>query len=111
MRKELGKIERVSIGLGGYQGVMLGIHFILSGKGWGANDTKSAWDYNLIKCTERCEWTEDQRALQYVDIMRYISDLLESAKVTSVDKLVGKPIEAEFDGMVLKSWRILEEVL
>jgi hypothetical protein len=31
--------------------------------------------------------------------------------VSSIDKLVGVPIEAEFDGMELKNWRILTEVL
>jgi hypothetical protein len=45
---------------------------------------------------------------------RKVSQLLKDAKVDSVDQLLGKPIEAEFDqggcGQ-LKDWRILKEVL
>lgn len=43
--------------------------------------------------------------------MRYVSGLLKDAKVSSVDRLVGKPIEATFDGQVLESWRILTEAI
>jgi hypothetical protein len=43
--------------------------------------------------------------------MRYISSLLKDAKVDSVDKLKGKPVEVTLDGNQLKSWRILTEVL
>jgi hypothetical protein len=43
--------------------------------------------------------------------MRYVSKLLKEAKVDSVEKLKGKPIEATFDGNMLKEWRILTEVL
>jgi hypothetical protein len=43
--------------------------------------------------------------------MRYVSKLLRDAKVDSVEKLKGKPIEATFDGNTLKEWRILTEVL
>jgi len=35
MTKELGKIEKVTFGLDGYQECMLGIHFVFSGAGWG----------------------------------------------------------------------------
>jgi hypothetical protein len=43
--------------------------------------------------------------------MRYVSSLLKDAKVNSVDQLKGKPVEVTFDGNMLKSWRILTEVL
>jgi hypothetical protein len=43
--------------------------------------------------------------------MRYVSKLLKEAKVDSVDKLKGKPVEVTFEGNTLKSWRILTEVL
>jgi hypothetical protein len=43
--------------------------------------------------------------------MRYISDLLHDAKVDSVEKLKGVPVEILFEGNTLKEWRIFTEVL
>lgn len=111
METKLGKIESIRFGHGGYQDAMLGIHFTLSGSAWGVCDSKCAWDAEQIKWTESCEWTENTRHKWYSDIMYYISELLAQAKVNSIDKLMGKPVEATFDGNVLKSWRILTEVL
>ena len=36
---------------------------------------------------------------------------LDDAGVTDVYKLKGKPVECVFEGVNLKSWRILKEVL
>jgi len=111
MEKRLGKIESVSFGLGGYQGAMLGIHFSLGADGWGVNDSKANWDAETISCSEHAKWTESDRDGWYAEIMRYVSKLLKDAKVDSVDKLKGKPVEVTFDGNILKEWRILTEVL
>jgi hypothetical protein len=40
-----------------------------------------------------------------------IKGLMEDAKVTDFSNLKGIPVEAEFDGDILKSWRVLKEVL
>lgn len=40
-----------------------------------------------------------------------IKQLLEDANVSSVDDLVGKPVEATYENNSLKSFRILKEVL
>jgi hypothetical protein len=111
MTKELGKIEKVRFGHCGYQDACLGISFVLRGKGWGLQDSKSAWDAELIEHTEHTKWTEEDRNKQYSEIMRYVSKLLKDAKVDSIDKLEGKPIEVTLDGMLLHEWRILTEVL
>jgi hypothetical protein len=111
MEKKLGKIESAKFGHGSYQDAMLGIHFFLSADGWGVNTSMSTWDARMIECSEYARWTEEDRSKQHDEIVRYISDLLADAKVSSIDKLVGVPIEAEFDGMELKNWRILTEVL
>ena len=111
MEKKLGKIESVKFGHGGYQDAMLGLSVTLSASGWGVNDFKGNWDAELIKCTENTKWTEEDRDKGYSDTMRFVSKLLKEAKVDSVDKLKGKPIEATFDGNTLKEWRILTEVL
>ena len=111
MEKKLGKIESVSFGLGGYQGAMLGLHVTLSSKGWGVGDSKGNWDSEQVKWSEHSKWTEEDRDGWYAEIMRYVSKLLKEAKVDSVDKLKGKPVEVTFDGNILKEWRILTEVL
>jgi hypothetical protein len=111
MEKRLGKIESVSFGLGGYQGAMIGLHVTLSGESWGVGDSRANWDSEQIKWSENTKWTETDRDMWYSGIMRYISTLLKDAKVDSVDKLKGKPVEVTFDGNQLKEWRILTEVL
>jgi hypothetical protein len=42
--------------------------------------------------------------------MRYFSKLLKVAKVVSVDKLKGIPVDVKLDGITLKVWRVLTEV-
>ena len=43
--------------------------------------------------------------------MRYLSKLLNDAKVDSVDKLKGIPVEVTLEDNTLKEWRVLTEVL
>ncbi len=111
MEKRLGKLENVKFGLCGYQEACLGISVTISGDGWGVGDSKSTWDANQIKHTEHCQWTEEDRSKGYDEVMRFVSDLLKDAKCNSIDQLNGKPVEAKFEGMTLKGWRILTEVL
>jgi hypothetical protein len=111
MEKRLGKIQDVRFGLGGYQDAMLGIHVTLGNEGWGVGDSRANWDVEQIKWTENTQWTEEDRDGWYAEIMRYVSKLLKEAKVDSVDKLKGKPVEVTFEGNTLKEWRILTEVL
>ena len=111
MKKRLGKIESVSFGLGSYQGAMLGLHVTLSDGSWGVGDSKANWDAEQVKWSEHTKWSEEDRDGWYAEIMRYVSKLLKEAKVDSVDRLKGKPIEATFDGNILVEWRILTEVL
>lgn len=107
MNKQLGKIKRVSYGLGGYQDAQFGITFDLGGDGWGVGDFHGTWATH----SKGCKWTvEDQRSA-FADTAEYIRDLLKAAKVHSVDRLVGIPVEVTFDGNCLKSWRVLTEVL
>ena len=111
MEKRLGKIEEVHFGLGGYQGAMLGLHVTLGDGSWGVGDSKANWDSEQIKWGEYTQWSEEDRDGWYSEIMRYVSTLLKEAKVDSVDKLKGKPVEVTFEGNTLKEWRILTEVL
>jgi hypothetical protein len=111
MEKKLGKIESVSFGLGGYQGAMLGLHVTLGDGSWGVGDSRANWDSEQIKWTEHTQWSEENRNVWYAEIMKYVSKLLKDAKVDSVEKLKGKPVEVTFNGNTLKEWRILTEVL
>jgi hypothetical protein len=111
MEKRLGKIEDVHFGLGGYQGAMLGLHVTLGDGSWGVGDSRANWDSEQIKWTEHTQWSEEDRNVWYAEIMKYVSKLLKDAKVDSVEKLKGKPVEVTFNGNTLKEWRILTEVL
>jgi len=114
--KYLGKIESVKFGHCGYQGTALGVSFTFTFDDCcGVGTCKSAWDAELIKHTDSCKWTEEDRSNQYAEIMRYVSKLLKDAGCNDFAKLSGKPVELEFDGDgiggTLKDWRILTEVI
>lgn len=109
--KRLAKIDSVKFGITGYQDAQLGISFGFKGERWGINDLKAFWDPNLVECDSFCKWTEKERDNALAQIMRYISDLLRDAKVSTVDQLKNIPVEIITENNTLKSWRILTEVL
>ena len=111
MKKTLGKISHASFGLGGYQGAMIGIHIELSIDEGGVSCGKHQWDKNRIECSKHAHWTELDRDRGYSDIVRYISDLLNDAKVNTIKDLVGIPVEATLSDGSLKEFRILTEVI
>lgn len=110
MIKQLGKIEKFDIGLGGYDGAMFGLSITLSGPGWGVSDFDGTWSSHP---REYSQWTEEDQIKKWGMMCRRIVDLMEKAKVTTCADMVGIPIEASFNGPsgTLDSWRILEEVL
>jgi hypothetical protein len=112
IEKRIGKIQEVSVGFGGYQDAMLGLSVTLGSDkdGWGVGEFKGFWGPD-VDHSERCKWTEEQRRGAHADTMLFIGKILQEAKVSSVDKLRGKPVEVELDFNTLKSWRILTEVL
>ena len=110
MEKRLGKISSATFGYGGYQDAQFGLSIGIEAPGWGVGDFKGAWSTD-IKVDKHTQWTEEDRSKHFADTMRFLNDLLRKAKVRDVSKLRGIPVEVEFDGTLLKSWRILEEVL
>src|SRR4249919_2817515 len=111
VRKELGRIQRVRVGHGGYQGCMFGVTFELGGKGWGVNDNWGAWSPALIKRGEHTQWTEESRRAELADVCTRLSVLLKEANVDDVMALEGQPVEITFkDFNTLDSWRLLTEV-
>jgi hypothetical protein len=108
MEKILGKITDVKFGYGGYQDTMIGISFTLEGKGGGCGDFWGEWAF---KHDNAMKWTEQERINGLGKMVMKINNLLQEAKVTSVDKLKNIPIEITFENLKLKSWRVLTEVL
>lgn len=107
---ELGKITGIKIGRGGYQDCMFGVSVSLGGNGWGCADFRGTWDFDVS--STGAEWTETDRERTIAATIRWLSDLMLSAKVDDATKLKGIPIEATFsNGNKLESWRILTEVI
>ena len=111
MEKKLGKIQSVRFGHGGYQDACIGLSVTLGDGSWGVGDFKGTWDPELITRSEYTKWTEEERTKGFDDTMRFVSKLLKEAKIDSVDKLKNIPVEVTFEGMSLKEWRILTEVI
>lgn len=107
---KLGKIQKVSFGLGGYQDTMLGISLMLGASTWSTHYHKGFWGPD-ITVTERTQWTEDDRTAEFAELVHYVGELLSNANVKCVADLKNIPIEVTFEKNVLKSWRILEEVI
>lgn len=109
--KALGKIEKVYFGYGGYQDMQFGLTVVLSFDGKGCMDfIDGGWSEN-VKSDKYTKWTEEDRSNQRVEMIKKINKLLKDAKVKTIDELKGKPIEITNEGLTLKSWRILTEVL
>ena len=107
MENKLGKISKVSFGFGGYQEAQFGISFVLGGESWGVGDFWGMW----ASRTTGAKWSVEDQKESFGDMCLKIIDLLKLAKVDSVDKLKGTPVEVEFEGNCLKSWRVLKEVI
>lgn len=111
METKLGKIQKARFGFGGYQDVQIGLWLVIGGDGWGTHrGIEGGWSLH-IKHSEHCKWTGSNRDEGYARMCREIQEVMLKAKVEEVNQLVGKPVEVVFDGMILKSWRILTEVL
>jgi hypothetical protein len=109
--KRLGKIQKATFGIGAYNDVMIGLHIIFSGEGWGIGDNNSTWDSTLVPWTHHCKWSPESRDAEYAKIVHFVSKILADAKVQSVHELVGIPVEITLNGNTLKEWRVLTEVL
>lgn len=109
-RKEIGKIQSVSFGHGGYQDAMIGISFTLGSDkaGWGVGDFWGYWSMEPDKYTK---WTKKDQVKILGETVLRINQLLSDAKVSDINKLQGIPVEVEFESNTLKSWRILTEVI
>ncbi len=55
----------------------------------------------------------DDKSKAQAEIMLWIEDLMSTAKVSDINKLIGIPVEITFDRPYgkMESWRILTEVI
>ena len=110
MEKRIGKINSISLGYGGYQDAQFGLSVDFTSKnGWGVSDFKGCWSTDTK--SKGCKWTEKDRDASFAETMRLINKLLSESNKKSLDQLKGTPVEVTFDGNMLKSWRILTEVI
>ena len=111
MEKSIGKISSISLGYGGYQDAQFGlsVNFTSKKDSWEVGDFKGFWSTDTK--SKGCKWTEKDRDASFAEIMRLINKLLSESNKQSLDQLKGTPVEVTFDGMSLKSWRILTEVI
>lgn len=109
-RVELGKIESIRIGFGGYQDAMIGVAFTLSGTTWGAvGDFWGRWSELPTKDTK---WTRGDQLLGLGETFWRLKELMEAAKVKSVSDLKGSPVRVFFkERNTLYKWEILKEVI
>lgn len=106
---QLGKIQKVRFGNGGYQDAMLGISFTLGGDGWGVGDF---WGFWGMERSTHAKWTEAERVAFFGDMVMRIGKLLTDAKVDSIDKLDGIPVRVHWKNFnQLERWEVLKEVL
>ena len=106
--KILGKIVGLHYGFGGYQDAQFGLSVTLGGEGYGVSDF---WGFWATRPGEHCKWTEEQQIKSFGETAMRIKEIMVEAKVDSLDKLKGAPVEITFDDGTLKEWRILKEVL
>ena len=107
-KKELGKISRFEIGLGGYEGAMFGMSVTMEGKGWGIQDFDGTWSHEP---DENHRWTKQDQHKIWADMCQRVVELMQKAKVKNTSDMVGVPVEVTTKNGALHSWRILEEVL
>lgn len=109
--KVLGKITKVEFGFGGYQDAQMGLSLTFEGKDWGVSKFICGGWNNSINPSEYSKWNEDDRSDNRIKMINEIDKVLTDAKVDHVSQLKNKPVEVEFEGNVIKEWRILTEVL
>lgn len=101
----LGKIESVRFGSWDEK---IGFHFTLRSTGGNVCDS---WGCTSLEYTKYCNWTEADRINILGQAVMRVNALLVKAKKNNLDQLKDVPIEVTFEGNMLKSWRILEEVI
>ena len=110
LTKELGIIKDIYMGMGGFENAMFGLSITVGRpeSGWCAQDFIGSWDRDA---DEFCKWTNGDRDVEFLKASLKIRELLKLSKKRYLYELKGTPVEAIFEDNILKSWRVLIEVI
>lgn len=101
MTEQIGVIQKVRFGNCGYQECMIGFSFTLGGKGWGTvHEIIGGWN---IEPTPSAQWTHESRIKGCGEAVWKVSKIMEDAKVTNLNDLVGKPVVVTFESPLGKN--------
>ncbi len=105
MRK-FGKITRAKWGVHIDRPFLFGLYLAFGGSCWGVST------HEVLNISPECEYSDDvTKESEMERVIAKTVELLKSAKVHTIDELIGKPVEVTFNGTTISSYRILEEVL
>lgn len=102
MIEKLGKIKSVKFGFGGYQDVQIVFSFEVGGEGWGTNVTyECGWGHvskkELKDPKSTYKWTHEDRLKTLGEKAYDVVEIMQKAKVDSLDKLKGIPVKVFFE--------------
>lgn len=103
--KTLAKITKAELGHDGDG--RFGLNLVFTGSGIGCGTFEGTW----AQRSEHAQWSLADQAKAFADVMYLLRDTLTKAKRRHADQLVGVPVELTFEGNMLRSWRVLEEVI
>jgi hypothetical protein len=106
-QKWLGKITVAEFGYGGYDDAMIGLTFCFVGE-YGTTDFFGTW---AMPPSKSAAWSVADQRNHFADAVEKLNEILRLAKKKHVGQLVGVPVEVTSQGGLLKSWRVLTEVL
>lgn len=105
---KLAKIESAKFGCFQDRDFLFGMILGFSGKGWGVG----CGGRYTINMSKDCRWKSDAEKKEWMEkTMQFAYDTIQTAKVDSVEELVGIPVEVTLEKNTFESFRILTEVL
>lgn len=105
--KVLGKIDHVEFGRYPDRPFLFGLQLGFSFQGGSVGDGGKF----TVNISPECRWEKGEREAAITSMIEKIDGILKDAKVNSVSKLLGKPVEVTLENNTFKDFRILTEVL
>lgn len=106
--KRIGRISDIYFGLGGYQDTQIGYWLTISGKGWGTQTGSGSW---ASEPSTGARWTVEERNSALGATCINLVEIMNTVGVKRLSELKDVPVEVTFDGTIMRSWRVLDEVL
>lgn len=106
--KVLAKIDSAEFGQVNGHEFLIGLQLTFTGN-WGGIGCGSKYTVNLNK--KAWEKTEENLGDYLIKQLEFIDSILKDAKVNTISKLKGKPVEITMKNRTFQDFRILTEVL